>query len=123
MGMRPGLFMIIRLKLWLQLDPEMSVSDVRNVLKYSCNRDSYTARDPARWGYGKLDVMAGFRHLLNLDDLSCDVNGDGEINIIDVNVIIDIIFGGSTRMKGDVNGDGEVNISDVNKVINVILGL
>ena len=51
-----------------------------------------------------------------------DVNGDGEVNISDVNAVIDIILGGVSNPAGDVNGDGEVNISDVNTVIDIILG-
>ncbi len=51
-----------------------------------------------------------------------DVNGDGEVNISDVNAVINIILDGSADASGDVNGDGEVNISDINMVINVILG-
>ena len=51
-----------------------------------------------------------------------DVNGDGEVNIADVNVIINAILSGK-EMGGalDVNGDGEVDIADVNAVINTIL--
>ena len=51
-----------------------------------------------------------------------DVNGDGEVNISDVNAVIDIILGGVSNPSGDVNGDGEVNISDINTVIDIILG-
>lgn len=51
-----------------------------------------------------------------------DVNGDGEVNISDVNAVIDIILGGVSNPAGDVNGDGEVNISDINTVIDIILG-
>ena len=50
-----------------------------------------------------------------------DVNGDGEVNIADVNAIIDMILVQSSDKSGDVNNDGEVNISDVNAVIDVIL--
>ena len=50
-----------------------------------------------------------------------DVNGDGEINIADVNAIIDMILGSTIDNVGDVNGDGEVNIADVNAVIDIIL--
>lgn len=50
-----------------------------------------------------------------------DVNGDGEINIADVNAIIDIILSGKSNILGDVNNDGEVNIADVNAVIDIIL--
>jgi len=57
--------------------------------------------------------------------LKGDVNGDGEVNIADVNALIDIIAGGAadadTRYRADVNGDGEVNIADINAVIDIIL--
>ena len=52
-----------------------------------------------------------------------DLNGDGEVNIADVNAIINIILGGSDNSQGrsDVNEDGEVNIADANAIINIIL--
>ena len=53
--------------------------------------------------------------------LKGDVNGDGEVNIADVNAIIDMILTGNTQLNGDVNGDTEVNIADVNAVIDIIL--
>jgi hypothetical protein len=40
-----------------------------------------------------------------------------------VNAVIDIILSASVIPAGDVNGDGEVNISDVNAVIDSILTL
>ena len=58
--------------------------------------------------------------------LKGDVNGDGEVNIADVNALINIILGSTadaeTMMRADVNEDGEVNIADVNALINIILG-
>ena len=53
---------------------------------------------------------------------SCDVNGDGEVNIADINAVIDAILSNEGNSACDVNGDGEVNIADVNTVINDILG-
>jgi len=54
-----------------------------------------------------------------------DVNGDGEVNIADVNAVIDVIQGnadGAEKVRrSDVNGDGEVNIADVNAIIDIIL--
>ena len=52
-----------------------------------------------------------------------DVNGDGEINIGDVNALIDMILNSNQDKAGDVNGDGEVNIGDVNALIDMILNL
>lgn len=51
-----------------------------------------------------------------------DVNGDGVVNITDINVVIDVILSDSqVNSAADVNGDGVVNISDINGVIEVIL--
>ena len=50
-----------------------------------------------------------------------DVNGDGEVNIADVNAVIDMILNGAYSPNADVNGDGEVNIADVNAVISIII--
>ena len=53
-----------------------------------------------------------------------DVNGDHEVNIVDVNAVIDVILDGSapTTAAADVNGDGEINIADINVIIDIILG-
>ena len=53
--------------------------------------------------------------------LTGDVNGDGEVNIADVNAIIEMILTGNMHPEGDVNGDTEINIADVNAVIGIIL--
>ncbi len=50
-----------------------------------------------------------------------DVNGDGEVNIADINAAIDMILIGDQSSNGDVNGDGEVNIADINAIIDIIL--
>ena len=57
--------------------------------------------------------------------LKGDVNGDGGVNIADVNAVINMILGGgssSSNTSADVNADGEINIADVNSIINIILG-
>ncbi|MBQ6167526.1 MAG: chitobiase/beta-hexosaminidase C-terminal domain-containing protein [Muribaculaceae bacterium] len=50
-----------------------------------------------------------------------DVNGDGVVNISDINVLINMILTGKTASNGDVNDDGAVNIGDINFVIDIIL--
>lgn len=56
-----------------------------------------------------------------------DVNGDGEVNIADVNAIIGIILKGEDSVgadilaRADVDGNEEINIADVNAVIGIIL--
>lgn len=56
-----------------------------------------------------------------LEGQAQDVNGDGEVNIADVNCVIDHIMHPGSDSLCDVNGDGEVNIADVNMIINYIL--
>jgi hypothetical protein len=53
--------------------------------------------------------------------LDGDVNGDGEVNIADVNALIDAILNDDPIERADVNHDGEVNIADINTVIDIIL--
>ena len=56
-----------------------------------------------------------------------DVNGDGEVNIADVNAIVSIILGHPAdddwMRRADVNEDGEVNVADINADIAIILGV
>ena len=69
-------------------------------------------------------LKAGFWVMKKSTSLPGDVNGDGEVNISDVNVLIDAIIKAQEAigdMKFDINGDGEVNISDVNTLISIIL--
>jgi hypothetical protein len=55
-----------------------------------------------------------------------DVNGDGEVNIADINAIVNIIQGhtydDATMLRADVNQDGEINIADINAVLAIIMG-
>ncbi|MBQ9576278.1 MAG: phosphodiester glycosidase family protein [Muribaculaceae bacterium] len=51
-----------------------------------------------------------------------DVNGDGEVNVADVNAVIAVILDGGYLPEADVNHDGEVGLADVNAVIDLILG-
>ncbi len=58
--------------------------------------------------------------------LTGDVNGDGEVSIADVNVVIDILLGFTSSEpyegRADVNNDNEVSIADVNVLIDILLG-
>lgn len=55
-----------------------------------------------------------------------DVNGDGVVDIVDVNTIINVMLGKTVRDEvraaSDVTGDGQVDIVDANLVINLMLG-
>ena len=72
------------------------------------------------------DVLEFFPILVKGGYPKGDVNGDGEVNIADVNCLIDVILGARSaddfEGRADVNEDTEVNIADVNAVIDIILG-
>ena len=52
-----------------------------------------------------------------------DVNGDGEVNVSDVTMLVSMILGNTPQANtADVNGDGEVNVSDVTALVSIILG-
>ena len=64
--------------------------------------------------------------ILGASSITGDVNGDGTVDIADVNLAIDIILGlknKSSYPDADVNGDGKVDVADMNAIINMILGL
>ena len=54
-----------------------------------------------------------------------DVNGDGVVDVADVNAAINIILELKTQDdyqgNADLSGDGKVDVSDVNQIINIIL--
>lgn len=53
-----------------------------------------------------------------------DVNGDGVVDIADVNAAIDMVLGlADNKPTADVNGDGVVDIADINAIIDIVLGL
>ena len=67
----------------------------------------------------------------SLEPIVGDVNGDGQVDISDVNAVINAMLGKTSitpdpspegEGRYDVNGDDVVDISDVNMVINLMLG-
>ena len=93
--------------------PEQSYSQTSLIVPSASFEDYYCT-----------DVWTLFDNIICFDDVAVngDVNGDGEVNIADVNAVIDAILSGMGEAESfDVNGDGEVNIADVNAVVDIIL--
>ena len=53
---------------------------------------------------------------------SCDVNSDGLVNVIDVQLSVNQALGVTACTTSDINGDGQCNILDVQRIINAGLG-
>ena len=57
--------------------------------------------------------------------LKGDVNGDGEVNVTDVTMIVEHVLGQNNSSfiaaNADVNGDGSITVTDVAEAVNIIL--
>ena len=57
--------------------------------------------------------------------LKGDVNGDGEVNVTDVTMIVEHVLGQHNSSfivaNADVNGDGDITVTDVAEAVNIIL--
>ena len=51
-----------------------------------------------------------------------DINGDGKVDIEDLNGMINAVLVGATDSVFDVDGDGKVDVQDINTLINILLG-
>lgn len=53
-----------------------------------------------------------------------DINGDGKVDVTDVNLVINMMLGKvEYAAVADINADGRVDVSDVNAIINLMLGI
>ena len=50
-----------------------------------------------------------------------DINGDGNINILDVTLLINMVLNNQYSDSSDLNNDGGLNILDVVLLVNLIL--
>lgn len=55
------------------------------------------------------------------ESLPGDLNGDGSVDVVDVNVLVNSLLNGIDLPDGDLNGDGAVDIVDANWILNKIL--
>lgn len=52
-----------------------------------------------------------------------DLDGDGNVNSVDVQLVINVVLGTNTSTNGDVDGSGQTNSIDIQLVINAVLGI
>ena len=117
---------------WLQIEPTLSPSQVKDVIARTAIKDSYT-QDQAygkRFGpNGKIDAFAGAQYLLSLHEEETtpgDINGDGRITVGDVTMLVSYVLGtdlGVNVSNADLTGDGNITVTDVTRLISMVLGL
>jgi hypothetical protein len=52
-----------------------------------------------------------------------DLNHDGAVSVLDLQILVNAILSGAGGGGGDVNGDGAVNVIDMQLLVNYILGI
>jgi subtilisin family serine protease len=115
--------------LWLQADPTLSVSRVKDILAQTAIHDEFTSGpNHNRFGpNGKIDAMAGMEYVLKSIPppfVLGDVNNDGSINISDVTDLVNyILLNYSTSSvfipeAADLDGNGYITINDLILLIN-----
>jgi len=55
------------------------------------------------------------------NNLVGDLNGDNEVNILDIISLVNLILSNEYQTSGDLNADDEVNILDIVALVNIIL--
>ena len=64
-----------------------------------------------------------FKILIFNDAISGDANYDGELNVLDVVIIVNMILDvEEADLIADINNDGGINIQDIVLLLNLILG-
>jgi hypothetical protein len=71
------------------------------------------------WGGGSPSATAS--DATSIAAFTCDIDGNGVTNVVDVEIVIDEALG-FTRAVNDLNHDGVVNPADVQKAIDAALG-
>ena len=102
------------LNIWHELDPadEDEISRTWQIADYQENKPNPFI----------LDATLVERAYFYDGALQGDMNGDGELNILDVVALVNIILNGSEpNPLGDMNGDGAYNILDVVILASIIL--
>ena len=81
------------------------------------------SRDGHYYMFGKDEEVGRFYFTVGATSPRGDVNGDGRVDISDINASINMMLGKIPKTPaGDVDQNGSVDISDVNAVINIMLG-
>ena len=113
-----------------------------NTLKYAASDDrlgacrAYFVVDPTAVGDGQTGARPT-DYILHLGSLGLlegsfiqrgDANGDGNISVTDIAVVVNCILqldnnGGFSEYGADANGDGQVTVTDIGVIVDKILGV
>lgn len=69
--------------LWLQADPTLTVDKVKEAMKATAIQDEFTAKNPQRWGCGKINALGGLKYILETGAVN-NVKSENDILITSV---------------------------------------
>ena len=61
------------LALWLEAVPTLTMDRVKEIIRKTATHDEFTAKDPDKWGMGKINALAGLKEIL----------GTGSVNTVE----------------------------------------
>ena len=74
---------------------------------------------PHSWMLSAIPVL-GIAGVLVAATSTCDLNGDGSVNVADLQLVINEALGSAPPVH-DLNGDGRVNVADVQIAVDAVL--
>ncbi len=77
-------------------------------------RANYQAKFDGNMFYGGFFILAGVEYQKG------DLNGDGEVNGVDLEKMVRLIMNGKYEINADLNSDGVVNAADIVELISII---
>lgn len=108
--------------LWLEINPNLSPCDIKNILASTCYIDSYVENGNAnKWGYGKLDINSGISLLISR--LGGDIDGDGIVTAADITCLYNILLENTSNHihRADVDCDGNITAADISFEYSILL--
>ena len=66
--------------------------------------------------------FCGNENIYKLTTDQGDINGDQDINILDVVVLVNLVLDNSFNDSADINSDGTLNVLDIVMLVSIILG-
>lgn len=111
--------------LWLQADPTLTVDDIKAVMKETADNDELTAVNPERWGYGKINALAGIKKILSSSGIAGVVTEGSDMIVTPADGSVEVFaagageigvelytVGGALAAKTTANGDTAVLATD-----------
>lgn len=85
--------------LWLEADPTLTVDDVKNIMKETADNDEFTAVNPERWGYGKINALAGIKKILGSSGIAGVVTDGADMIVTPSEGSVEVFAAGAAEIS------------------------